>query len=298
MAPYADRAGLVVPSSVLSAVHVPEFRAEPVQAVEGLRAVVDADGVLLAWSGVDGAELYEVRRGTYWDGAEVVASTTERRCRIAEVPKGERTYHVKARRAWSGVSGRAASATVTWDVPGDAVNLAHLDVAAASASTIGTGLATSGTLVEIATGYHSGTFEDELDIGAEVSAAWTCEVDHHEEMLRMPSWLERVPVDAGEGNWWGQLTREPTVRHPGWDLEDETDIATVSWDSARNRGAGRNTIAIVQARWSSDGATWTDWERFFPQRRRARYMQARCRLRRGSLSYQIRAERLRMQATT
>lgn len=302
IAPYIDEAGLVAPVSFSRVVHVPEFLDELVATPAGLQAIVHGDGVTLTWGIVPGADLYEVRQGAHWDGARVLARTREPAVEIRGLAAGERRYHVAALRERGGRSGSTATVHVTWARPDDAIELAATDITPSAADLIEFGSAGADGSVAIADGEVEATITETLDIGVVTVARWTAEIDYHEDMLVTPSWLESVPMEQGEGHWLGGRTREPSWRHRGLDLAlSVADVEAMDWNTplGGDGDVGRNTMALLEARFDLTGAGgWTSWERFAPQRRRARKMQVRASLRRRGLSYQLTAQRLRLQATT
>lgn len=297
VAPYIDELGVASPTATVHRVHVPEFCGLPIETPARLDLKVTGDNIVATWPAVDGADYYEVRRGDEWDGAPVVAKTTETELRIGDLAAGTRRYHVRARRKFGGWSPSSATATAIWSKREDAIAIDAVDVATGTL-TLDAGMENTPDAT-LAKGYLTGSATVEVKVDSPFAAWWTAEVDYFESMPGLDSAHPLAAIPASDDGYFrGTYTREPSDRFPGVDLDSEYVGDPPLAASVRGSGAGRNTSVVVDVRWDKGSGTFTAWERFRAQRMRAERAEFRITARRRSTDYQVTLTAFRAQVTT
>lgn len=274
--------------------------------VEGLGVQLLDKAPVLTWRGPVPAELdyFEVRRGPFWGGGELVGRTTECRFLIRDAAGGTQQYLVRARVRGGLYSTRSASLDVTWTAPeGMAEDVASSDLVTAAAGTHddtvydGTEnrLELSGTLLH---GVYTGA---ELDATTVARRWWSVLVDSWEEELELAGEATYLAGSA-EAKWRTPLGREASPYDPGPDFDDlalaRTEPAWKAADALRRPGEqrpGGHTRVLVEVRFH-DGTSWGGWERYRAGFRIAQKMQARLTIDRQHERYRRYVDHLRLAA--
>lgn len=279
-------------------IRVPEFRVEDTPAPTNLRASVLGDGLMLDWSKLDDANLayYEVRRGTFWNGAQVVARVQVPFLFVSDPAYGNQRYFVRARYKGGLYSGGCPSVAVTF--PGlsgnDYLVASQTDLASGLLGSLPAELSYDGSAKTLSLassalrGVYTGT---QVDIGVVERMWWSVLWDSYEQDLTTGA--ELASVSGAELRWRTGMGREASGAQAGADF----DVAGVSLlelgsDSERKgtgpRGfVGQHTRIRCEQRFDTTGAgNWTAW---MPQRNQwfaARKMEVRFTFDRDSTRYQ------------
>lgn len=253
---------------------VPEFREIPNAAtVEGFTADVDGSGILLQWRPCPGPDLthYEVRRGTSWVGARVVARTTDTWVRYEYPPSGTLEFMVRAFYGPGIPSPDIATASTSFltvgkgfitDARTNAYTVLDESPSLASGVTLSSDLEESGGVVTIKDGFYKGTitFESE-DSGAYVPLRWSAD---------WKTWQTEPGETLGCGRWQEMKIGDPEMqfalvqgrsgswRNPAVDLDVLwSDLDQLGWCYVPGRGSGtlgESSRCTVAVQFNKDGS--------------------------------------------
>lgn len=298
-----DDAGRFMAPDDASEVEVtpPEWRVTDFDQVSGLEAVDVPDGVELRWAPLRSQELlgYEVRVGSQWHGAQVLAQPREPRVLLGDLPAGTHTLHVRARYAGGLYSWRDSSLAVTRATPAGIVELYADDFDAGDGVHSQTDISDG---VAIAAGKLSATWtiEDAATLAATLDARWLVVADVAEEEPGFLGSDGNLPGTDPEWLWRTGHGRAASRRWPGAaDFDALGSAATEPGATATEPGSGASgavgSYTRAELEISYDGG---DWEAYVPQRRRADKVDLRLRLSRLSTRYQCRVRSVTIQVLT
>jgi len=280
-------------------IRVPEFRVEDTPSPTNLTASVQGDGLLLQWSKLDDANLayYEVRRGTYWNGAQVVARVQVPFLFVPDPAYGIQRYFVRARYKGGLYSGGCPSVAPTFS------GLSGNDYLITNQLDLSSGLlgplpsselyydATAKTLSLAAGSLHGVYSGVQIDIGVVARLWWSVWWDTYEQELTTGA--ELSDVSGAELRWRTGLGREASGAQAGADF-DVAGVALLELGSDSERKGsgprgfvGQHTRIRCEQRFDTTGAgAWTAW---MPQRNQwfaAQKMEVRFTFDRDSERYQ------------
>lgn len=142
---------------------------------------------------------------------------------------------------------------------------------------------------------------DPVDGGSVASRRWSVLIDSWEE--------EDIPIEdlaftlgSGEARVRTMLTREASPGAPGADFDTHVEDLVGPIGELQHRCSGppgtwgANTRALVEARWSDDGSSWTDYGPWSVGLRTARYAQIRVTLERTHGRYQRKVSQVLVRA--
>lgn len=275
---------------------LPEFARTAPYAMTGLAAEQHTDGVQLSWdAGAGDVDYVEIRRGSSWSGAEVLARVEGREWIDRWTAPGARTYHVAARYAGGLYSGSIETVTVTPEPLRWAAAAAEISTGTATGTLDGTAFADSA--LELAAGATRGTYTHTtlIDLDHPEEMEWRVEVDRH-ELDHSDDWLG-VELGSTESMWRRVESREPSAGMPGYGFA--TELADLEWSDVvgPRDGVGRNTLCEVEMRFDlTGGGDVTEWEPYRPVVRKAKSMDVRLTLHRRSTEFDLVVDRLSAQA--
>ena len=298
----------------------PEFRRIGSLAnVQGFMVETDGTGFSFCWSPVPSPELthYEIRRGTRWEQARVVARTTGTSARYDYPPSGLHSFMI---RAFFGpgmpspyVTQADAVQWITAETKGVIADeqteiLATInDKPLLSSLTLSTGLELSGSVVRIKDGYYSGTAT--YATGTSMAATplrWAVDWNVYQ--------TEPGEVLGEEGNRWESLIlgtpeaqftdlneRRPSWRRPGVDLDtsfaDLDDMGWCNYVLGKTGNLGHWTRCTVDIRYRTDTTpTWTAWRKYQPNITHGDGAEIRFTLERATFRQQLNLESLAVSA--
>lgn len=246
----------------------------------------------LRWSDVTDGDLdhYEVRSGTGWMNGRVVYRGRAPSC---EVPAslGDETFQVRARLRSGRQSPEAALLTITTATPAGWVaasgGFPRDEVALAWPGThAGTEVSADGYLVLSATSFAGTYTTPALGAGATGFWLWSVVLDSWQRDLSFTGEDWTAPGDSGASLDRSGEGTEPTALDPGADLEADSALwsepgsEAVGDGHSRNGEVGRRTSVLLEASFSNDGSTWSDWVEWRTSMRSAGYVRYRLTLRR------------------
>lgn len=279
----------------------PEWRVTDFDAVSGLVAQNVPEGIELSWSPLRSSEIvaYEVRVGTHWPGAPVLARVRESRVLIRDLPAGDHTLHVRALYAGGIYSWVTASVVATRSLPAGTVEL-YVDAFDAGDGTHSQTDIADGVAIAAGKLEATWTLETAAELLEECEPLWAISLDTVEEQPGFSGADWTWPGSDPESFWMTGLAREASRRKPGcadFDLSgSEHTEAGATWldpGSGPAGAVGANSRALIEI--AFDGGAW---ETYVPQRRRATSIDVRVRLARVSLDFQRRVRSLSVQVTT
>lgn len=302
-----NRSGRPVPPDLgeIATVRPEEFPRWQLPRVTNARATVLELGVLLQWDDLGQRSLryYEVRIGSTWSAAKVVARTQTPQVLLSNPPGG--APFLIAARADSGLYGPAVVvAEPTWQPTGTAELLVVDDFATTPAGThSGTAWNATDGCIELSGDNLTGTYTSaEQDLGSDQTAYWRVRVDRQE--------LEDVTIGdldfelgSGEARWRTLAGRPASPAAPGVDwqtLISDLDVPIGDLPADFLIGghvgeAGAHSQILLETRFYSAGA-WGAWREHLDRVVTARRMQARLTFNRRTSGYRARLLTLQFEA--
>lgn len=278
-----------------------EFPAMAPPAVTGARANIVEDDLLVQWDEMQqrSIDYVEVRAGSNWTAARVLARERSPRATIPDPPAG--VPLLLAARAPSGLYGPIVQiAAPGWTPPNVVQRLLEDDLAPSPAGAhSGTQWNATDLVLELQDGVLSGTYTSaEQDMSFQAPWFWQVRCDSEEIEDGLVSELDDEP-GIGEGLWALVSGRPASPASPGLDWRErvQDDDMPVGDDPATNlvRGpvgvVGSHTQAQVESRFYVDGS-WTDYRPHVDGIVLARRMQVRVTLGRRTLGYRARVRLL------
>lgn len=270
-------------------------------AVTNLRAVLLGEDVELRWDPTPGNEVlfYEVRRGTVWSGAPVVARTHETSLRLAAQLTTERTYRVRAFFVGGSFSSADATVTVTPAMP--AARQADVSADADLNDAPGhDGTAYVSSRLELDTSTLVGRYTaPAVSAGSDTSWEWIVEIDTSQEQTTLPA----VEPGTAEAMVTTAQGREPTrERHgPDWESTLGTVPLTSSGQDFESSDTAEPrtdfTVAKLEVRYNGTAlGGWTAWQEYEPRRIQSEQAQVRVTLGRSNLNWERYVTRIRVEA--
>lgn len=273
---------------------VPEFPDVAAFVVASLAASVHGQGVALRWAAIDSKDVigYEVRRGTYWHGAQVLLRTAVPLAYLEDQPAGTCTIHVRAMFRGGLYSGSSATVAVTF-ASNNRVEIASVVDLVSSASGSHSSTAYDGTNHWLALSGDAcqGTYTaSQVDLGTVTFALWSVLADFHER----EAWLatDWAAISGSELKWWDVLGRPASSALPGADFDVPANGWTEPATNPLRTGpgfegtVGTHTRVKVECRWDTTGAgAWTAWRDARPQWIAAQKMEVRLVLDRRGVRY-------------
>lgn len=278
-----------------------EFPGSAPPAITGARANIVEDDLLVQWDDMQqrSIDYVEVRAGSNWTAARVLARERSPRATIPEPPAG--VPLLLAARASSGLYGPIVQiAAPGWTPPNVVQRLLEDDLAPSPAGAhSGTQWNATDLVLELQSGVLSGTYTSvELDRTFQAPWFWQVRIDAEEIEDGLVSELDDEP-GIGEALWALVSGRPASPASPGLDWRErvQDDDMPVGDDPATNlvRGpvgvVGSHTQAQVESRFYVDGA-WTAYRPHVDGVVLASRMQVRVTLGRRSLRYRVRVRLL------
>lgn len=238
------------------------------------RATALAEGVLLEWDAVDGegVEYYELRRGPFWVGGEMIYRGTATRFFWDAAPAGAYYFHLRARGVHGLYSQSWTPYGVTWGAPSGMTLLGIVSVDDLTTTPPGTltDLTYDGTAktLRIADGKLEGTYvSSTIDLTVVANVLWTTRMDAYQEDAEdLEEW--DFDVDSGEAMWRTVEARESSTFTPGSDLElmvddlgmDIEDLTDDYLVGGRVGQVGARARAKLEVDYDTTGAgAWTGY---------------------------------------
>ena len=278
-----------------------EFPAIAPPAVTGARANIVEDDLLVQWDDMQqrSIDYVEVRAGTNWTAARVLARERSPRATIPDPPAG--VPLLLAARAPSGLYGPIVQIVAPgWTPPNVTQRLLEDDLSPSPAGAHdGTQWNATDLVLELQSGVLAGTYTSaEQDMGFQASFFWQVRHDAQElEDVLVGSLAELV--GSGEALWRTASGRPASPASPGLDWRTRVQDLTMPVGdlpaSLLARGyagvVGSHTQALVETRFHVDG-TWTPYRPHVDGVVVARRMQVRVTLGRRTLDYRVRVRLL------
>lgn len=278
-----------------------EFPAMAPPAVTGARANIVEDDLLVQWDDLQQRTIdyVEVRAGSHWPAARVLARERSPRATIPDPPAG--VPLLLAARAPSGLYGPIVQiAAPGWMPPNVVQRLLEDDLAPSPAGAhSGTQWNATDLVLELQAGVFEGTYTSaEQDMGFQ--AAWFWQVRHDaEEFEDVLVGSLAMSLGSGEALWRLVSGRPASPASPGLDWRTRVQDLTMPVGdlppALLARGyvgvVGSHTQALVESRFQVDG-TWTPYRPHVDGVVVARRMQVRVTLGRRTLDYRARVRLL------
>lgn len=279
-----------------STVVVPEWKVEETPGPPNLTAQVTGDGILLEWGKLDEVNLayYEIRRGLYWHGAQLVGRTTLPRFFVTDPAYGLQRYFVRARYRGGLYSGDCPSVAPTFagQAGHQTVVATQVDLASGALGSVPATLSYGSASLRIADGYLHGVYTGaQINLGIVARVWWSVWWDPYE--LELTTGNDLASVSGAELRWRTGLGREASGAQPGGDFDTSgASLAVLAADLDR-RGAGPRGFVGTHARvrceqrFDVTGAgAWTAWMPQVNQWFAAQKMEVRFTFDRDSERYQ------------
>ena len=270
-------------------------------AVTGARANIVEDDLLVQWDDMQQRTIdyVEVRAGTNWAAARVLARERSPRATIPDPPAG--VPLLIAARAPSGLYGPIVQiAAPGWTPPNVVQRLLEDDLAPSPAGAhSGTQWNATDLVLELQAGVFSGTYTSaEQDMGFQAAFFWQVRHDA-QEFEDVPVSALAMPIGSGEALWRLVSGRPASPASPGLDWRTRVQDLTMPVGdlpaALLARGyvgvVGSHTQALVESRFQVDG-TWTPYRPHVDGVVVARRMQVRVTLGRRTLDYRARVRLL------
>lgn len=278
-----------------------EFPTLQLPAVTNLRANILDQNLLIQWDEIAQRDLdyFEVRSGSSWAAAAIVARERAPRAVLANPPAGP--VFLVAARSVSGLYGPIVSvANPNWTPPTTVQVLLEDDLAPSPAGTH-TNTQWNGTdlVIELAAGAVAGTYESlAQDMGYQAPFFWQVRIDRQEvEDLTVGDLT--FAVGSGEARWRTVEGRPASPASPGIDWQTLVqdlaipigDLPSTMLVGGHVGEVGSHTQVLVESRFHVNGS-WTSWKPHLDRVVVARQIQVRLKLNRRSLSYRVRVKQL------
>jgi hypothetical protein len=262
----------------------PEFRPVDQSRLSSVAALDTPTGVLLTWrpAVVEDLRYYEVRRGTVWTGAPILARVETPEVLLEHLPAGTHDLMVRVRFAGGLYSQRWDQVQVTRAV------WPHESRLATATADLSLGLFTrtehASGILQLQAGAYSGRWEptsDLIDLGTPITADWRLVLGTHVVSGELCESDDGSLCGDPENMWQEVHGREPSRRLPGcWDFDQDGiagDTELCAHDRTLCTGPegtlGELSRAAVEVSWDGGG-----WDPFVPGRRRAQTLAVRLKL--------------------
>lgn len=289
----------------------PEFRRiGGLSDVSGFAVERDGSGFVMQWAPVASPELthYEVRRGTRWEGAKVIARTKDTQIRYAYPTTGSHDFMV---RAFFGPGMPSPRVTQSLGNEWISAGTGHRSTSSGdlyividehplmSSATL-SDLTLDGSTIKISDGKHSGTatFSTSNTLAYNV-LRWALDWDVYQTEPGevwgdgCNRWRD-VIMGSPEAQFATYSERRPSWRRPGVNLDvgaaelDEIGFCNFVW--GRGTTVGHHTRCKVDIRYHNSQSTFTSWKPFEPGCTLGDGAEVRFTLERGSLRQQLNLE--------
>lgn len=291
-----------IPSSSQVTITTEEWPAVAPPQPQQVTATALPQGILIQWDAVEGAGMagYEVRRGPFWVGAEVLYRGPENSFYWTDPPVGASYYMVRARSQHGIYSQGGTTHGITW-TGADGTTLVGVlsvdDLTTTPPGTLTDVTYDSGAkTLTIADGKLEGTYVSSIIDGTTPGLyLWTVLVESYQlDSEDLEDWT--FDVDGGEALWRTVEARESSPYRPGSDLDLEVDdlgmdIEDMTDDilvGGRLGQVGQRTRCKVEIDYDvTGGGAWTGYEPFHMGRVTAQKSRVRLTLTREDLTTNV-----------